>query len=340
MEITHTLIQKFLENQCTAAEAETVARYLKKHPELMAMYLKSSWDAAGKENAVPAGYIEEMWKSINAQIEKHSRLIRFRWLAAAASLMIVAASVWLFTSTTKTSEQTMAKVAGEQAAPARWKMLANTSAKPYSIKLGDGSVVKLAPNAIIKYQEPFGQQDQRNIYMEGEADFDVAHDKKRPFTIHTKLFSTMALGTSFRVSETTMACNVKLFRGKVLVKSLTDSLKGWKRDIILLPGNEMKYSLEKGIVSVGRISPAHKPARNADEGSMVFDNTPLPDVMKRLTAKYHSLIFYEEEQLKGKYFSGKVLKGDSLSVLLNVIANMNGLQVTQKEDAYIVTQSK
>ena len=73
---------------------------------------------------------------------------------------------------------------------------------------------------------------------------------------------------------------------------------------------------------------------------MVFDNTPLPDVMKILITKYHAPISYDEEQLKGKYFSGEVLKGDSLSVLLNVIANMNGLQVTQKEDVYIITQSK
>ena len=348
MKITHTLIQQFLENQCTAAEAEAVARHLKKRPELMAMYLKSSWDAAGKENGVPAGYAEEMRKAINAQIGKHTRVIRFRWLVAAASLIIVATAVRLLTLETKTPAQTLAKVERQPAAPARWKVLANTSARACSIKLEDGSVVKLAPKAVIKYQEPFGQQGQRSIYMEGEADFDVAHDKKRPFTVYTKLFSTIALGTIFRVSETAMGCNIKLFQGKVLIKSLMDTLKGWKQDIILLPGNEMKYSLEKGAVSVNQFNTVHKqhsqPGNNGnsnkDEATMVFDNTALPDVMKTLTTKYHSPIFYDEEQLKGKYFSGEVLKGDSLSVLLNVIANMNGLKVTKKKDIYIIALSK
>lgn len=349
MKITHTLIQKFLENQCSAAEAEAVARHLKKHPELMAMYLKSSWEAADKENSVPAGYTEEMREAINAQIEKHTRVIRFRWLVAAASLLIVATAAWLFTPQTKTPTQKLAKVEKQPAlSPDTWKVLANTTTKTYSIKLEDGSVVKLAPKAVIRYQEPFGQQGQRNIYMEGEADFDVAHNKTRPFTVHTKLFSTTALGTSFRVSETAMACHVKLFQGKVQIKSLVQALKGWKQDIILLPGNEMKYSLEKGVVSVNQFNAApkqHSQPRNngnsnKDEGTLVFDNTPLPDVMKILTTKYHSQIFYDKEQLKGKYFSGEVLKGDSLSVLLNVIANMNGLQVTKKEDIYIITQSK
>jgi len=348
MKITHTLIQKFLENQCTAAEAEAVARHLKKRPELMAIHLKSSWDAAGKENGVPASYEAEMRKAINAQIGKHTRVIRFRWMAVAASLMIVATALWLFIPETKTTAQTLAKVERQPAAAASWKLLANTSAKAYRIRLEDGSMVKLAPKAVIKYQEPFGQQDQRNIYMEGGADFDVAHNKKKPFTVYTKLFSTTALGTSFRVSETAMTCNVKLFRGKLLIKSLVDRLKGWKQDIILLPGNEMKYSLEKGAVSVDQFNatpkqhaqPRNNEYSNKDEGTMVFDNSPLPAVMKILITKYHSTIFYDQEQLKGKYFSGEVLKGDSLSVLLNAIANMNGLKVTKKKDIYIITQPK
>ncbi len=348
MKITHTLIQKFLENQCTAAEAEAMARYLKKHPELMTIYLRSSWDAADKENSVPEGYAEEMREAINTQIEKHARVIRFRWLAAAASLLIAATTVWLFTPGAKNTAQILAKAEGDSAAATGWKMQTNASAKVHIIKLQDGSVVKLAPKAVIKYQEPFGQQGQRNIYMEGEADFDVAHNKAKPFTVHSKLFSTTALGTSFRVSETATSCNIKLFHGKVLIKSLKGSLKGWKQDIILLPGNEMVYGLEKGIVAVNQFNalpkqhslPRNNENSTKDEGTLVFDNTPLPEVMKILTTKYQSPIFYDEEQLKGKYFSGEVLKGDSLSVLLNVIANMSGLHITKKDNGYIITQSK
>lgn|GEM_PF-650596 len=349
MKITHTLIQKFLENQCSTAEAEAVARHLKKHPELMAVYLKSSWEAADKESSVPAGYTEEMRAAINAEIGKHARVVRFRWLAVAASLLIIAGAAWLLAPEKNKPAQTLTKVEIQPALlPASWKMHSNTTAKAYSIKLEDGSVVKLAPKAVIKYQPPFGQQGQRNIYMEGEADFEVAHNKKKPFTVHTKLFSTTALGTSFRVSETAMSCRIKLFQGKVLIKPLIHKLKGWQQDIILSPGNEMKYSVEKGAVSVSQFNtvpkqhprPTNNEIVNTDEGTMVFDNTPLPEVMKILTTKYHSQIFYDEEQLKGKYFSGEVLKGDSLSVLLNVIANMNGLKITKKDDSYIITQSK
>lgn len=348
MKITHTLIQKFFENQCTDAEAEAVARHLKKRPELMSVYLKASWDAVENENNAPAGYKEEIWQAIDVQIGKQSRIIRFRWLAAAASVLIAAIAFWLFIPENKTAaSNTLTKIEKQPAINANWKQYANTTGKAFHLKLQDGSVVKLAPKAVIKYMEPFGQQGQRNIYVQGEADFDVAQHKSRPFTVHTKLFSTTALGTSFRVSETPLSCNVKLFQGKVLIRPLVEKLKGWKQDITLLPGNEMRYSLEQG-VSVNPFSPAHKhhsiipENRNSDkeEQPIFFDNTPLLEVMKKLNARYHSPIFYDEEELKGKFFSGEVLKGDSLSILLKVISNMNGLQVTQKNNGYLITASK
>ena len=347
MKITHTLIQKFFENQCTATEAEAVARHLKQHPELMAMYLKSSWDAAGKENDVPAGYEDEMRQEINMQIGKHTRMVRLRWLSVAASLLVAAISVWLLAPGKKAPLATLAKKTEQPAATISWTTTSNTSTKSLKIKLGDGTIVKLAPKAMIRYQQPFGLQSQREIYMEGVVDFDVRNNKSDPFTVHTRLFSTTVLGTVFRVSESAMACSIRLFQGKVLIKSLKDSLKGWKQDIILAPGNEMNYSLEKGKMSVSRFNVESRPRPQSagntpgnDDDAMIFDNTPLPAVMKTLTTKYNCPIFYEEEQLKGKFFSGEVIKGDSLSVLLNLIANMNGLQISKKDEGYLITKSK
>lgn len=315
----------------------------------MAMYLKSTWDAADMESNVPAGYKEEMREAIDAQIRRHARGIRFRWMAAAASLLIIATAVWLFIPGVKhPAAQAMAKADDQPETHTNWKEHANTSNKSYSLKLHDGSVVKLAPKAKIKYEEPFGHKGHRSVYMEGEADFDVAHNKSKPFTVYTKLFSTRALGTSFRVSESAAASKVKLYQGKVLIRSIAPKLKGWKKDIILKPGDEMKYIVEEGIVSVKGFNIFHTPdpvpADNTnsitDENIIAFDNAPLPDVMKKLSEKYHSTISYDEAELKGKFFTGELFQRDSLSVLLKVIANMNGLQVIKKNDGYIIAQSK
>lgn len=348
MKITHTLIQKFLENQCTPAEAEAVTRHLKKHPELMTRYLRATWDAADTETDMPEGYTEEMREAISAQIAKHARIIRFRWLSAAASLLIVATAGWFLTRQTKTPAQILAKAGKQPAVTSSWKQHANTSGKTFHLKLQDGSLVKLAPKATIKYEEPFGDHGQRNVYMEGSVEFDVTHHKTKPFTVHTKLFSTTVLGTCFRVSESAKKSNVKLFHGKVLIRPQQSKLKGWKKDIVLLPGHEMKYNLEEGIVAVTPFVAARKQApllpetdrTSTDAETIVFRNTPLLAVMKKLTNKFNTPIFYEEEELKGKFFSGEVLRDDSLSVLLKVITNMNGLQAVHKDNGYLITPVK
>lgn len=335
-----------MENRCNADEAAVVARYLQQHPGLMAIYSRAMWEIAGDETSVPTGYTEEMWEAIYLQMRKDKRTVRFRWFAAAASFLMLVAAVWLYKAGSGTAKQTLTTTIVKEAIDSvKWKLHSNTTAKIYSIKLQDGSVVKLAPKAFIKYQEPF-EKDKRTIYMEGEADFEVAHDKARPFTVNTKLFATTALGTSFRVSENTAACNIKLFTGKVLIKALGTKLKGWKKDVVLLPGTQMNYDLVKNTFSIKQIGSASKQESrpkgdaNADEVKIIFDNTPLVDVIKALTQKYHTPIEYDEALLAGKYFSGEVLKTDSLSLILKVIANMNGLQVTQKDIGFIITKSK
>ncbi|MGN6417421.1 MAG: FecR family protein [Pseudobacter sp.] len=338
-----------MENQCTSAEAAAVTRYLKKHPDLMTMYLKATWDAAGNETEMPQGYTEEMREAISTQLSKQARIVRFRWLSAAASLLIVAMAGWLLTRQTKMPAQELAKAGKQPAATTSWKQHDNHSARVYQLKLQDGSMVKLSPKSSIKYEDPFGQHGHRNIYMKGTAEFDVIHHKGKPFTVHTKLFTTTVLGTCFKVSESAKTSNVRLFHGKVIIKPQQPKLKGWKKDIVLSPGHEMKYSLEEGVVSVNHFIVSGKQASLLPEiqtdssthaETIVFNNTPLLVVMKRLTSKYNAPIYYEEEELKGKFFSGEVLKSDSLSVLLKVITNMNGLQVIQKDDGYLITPSK
>jgi transmembrane sensor len=346
MQITDTLIKKFLDNQCNATEAAAVAAYLKKHPERLEMYLSASWDAAGKETSMPDGYAEKMLEVIRSQMGRGRMLmVKLRWTAAAAAVLLLMTTVLFFMRDTTSTSPTIAAVKNTRTS--NWKQHTNTSKKAYTIKLEDGSVVKLGPQALIRYPEPF-EKGKRNIYMDGEADFDVAHDATRPFTVHTKLFSTTALGTSFKVAANAAECRVKLFTGKVVVKALVANLKGWKQDIILLPGHQMKYNLVKGIVAIEAFHNTPKPEPhpktdilpNDDQEEMVFDNTPLPDVINALIQKYHTPIEYEAAQLKGKYFSGAVLKYDSLSVLLKVIANMNALQVTQKDNGYIISKSR
>ncbi|WP_276500224.1 FecR family protein [Terrimonas pollutisoli] len=67
-----------------------------------------------------------------------------------------------------------------------------------NIQLPDGSDVTLNAGSKIEINESFGVST-RDVYLEGEAFFDVKHNEKLPFIVHTPAMDVKALGTAFNV---------------------------------------------------------------------------------------------------------------------------------------------
>ena len=82
--------------------------------------------------------------------------------------------------------------------------------------------------------------------MEGEGFFQVAKDKKRPFSVYTGNVSTTAVGTSFniRYSRNDSISKISLVTGVVKVKLITNT--GKEEEILLKPGEEVKCRIDQG----------------------------------------------------------------------------------------------
>jgi hypothetical protein len=72
----------------------------------------------------------------------------------------------------------------------------------------------------------------------------------------------------------------------------------------------------------------------------MFNNQALPDVLDQLSAIYNVEIQYSTEDLRQKYFIGKLEKKDSLSKILRDIALLNHLSVTNQNGRYIIKKQK
>lgn len=102
--------------------------------------------------------------------------------------------------------------------------------------LPDGSIVKLNAGSEISYLEKFGSS-YREVYLMGEAFFDVAENPEKPFLVNSRGVVTKAVGTSFNVKafmEDDMI-EVVLASGKVEVSGSDSTLT------TLLPGEEAIY---------------------------------------------------------------------------------------------------
>lgn len=348
MQIDKLIIERFLANRCDAEEAEQVHRYLTDHPEALQQYLQQEWDGINATGTLDSAHAAAMFRQVqkNTGTGKVISMKHLSWVAAAAVLIIICCT-WLYQPATKTTATRIVAatntVTKNIAGPVyNWQQQHNRSGKIQKMILPDGSVVSLSPAAIVKYKQPF-EPGKRDIYLEGEAFFEVVKDKTSPFTVYSGNLSTTALGTSFRVTTTPAMVHVKLVTGKVVIRS-TRQLPGWDKDVYLMPGQQMHYNTITSIVKVSdpdsnKQSSVTASAETHNKQEIVFDNTPMQAVLDKLMQRYKVPITYTKEELNGISFSGTVFYNDSLPVILQVIGRMNDLSVTRTDDGFYIKKA-
>jgi hypothetical protein len=116
-----------------------------------------------------------------------------------------------------------------------WNTLTVPPKQDYHIELADGTEVHLNASSTLRFPFIFPGKT-REVYLEGEAYFTVAHNPARPFIVHTGTTSVIALGTAFNVnSYDNNTVTTSLVQGTV-VTDVGDSL-----DVTLKPGFEAIY---------------------------------------------------------------------------------------------------
>ncbi|WP_126972992.1 FecR family protein [Gynurincola endophyticus] len=284
-------------------------------------------------------------KIIDRQPAKRLIHLRVKWAVAAGILLL--AGTWSFYQLNKQPTpifQPELQIVQQQST-GEWQT--NTSHKPKKIITTDSSVITLSPGSSI-YVE-MSSTTSRHILLKGKARFDVKKDKNRPFSVEANGIITTALGTIFSVDGETAAhkVNVQLFEGKVMVTA-SDKKKKIK-ELYLNAGEQcfINTAEEKAYVTLIPVKPITKPAipdvKTIDipvieyeelSRSLDFDKTSLPNVFKRLEYIYSCTIAYKEEDVRGMLFTGTFATEDSLTQVLQVIANMNDLNIIQENGNY------
>ncbi|MBD0367081.1 MAG: FecR family protein [Flavisolibacter sp.] len=225
----------------------------------------------------------------------------------------------------------------------------NVSGQTKRLVLPDGSEVALFNNSAFTYKEPVNSRS-REIYLTGKADFKVAKDKTKPFTVFSGDISTTAIGTEFTVTaiEKENQILVRLNEGKVVVKSVNGYNNKWVKDFYLLPGQELVYNKNLKRATVRSViekkvadSKINNQVRESpsiphyNKGSwFMFNNQPLSEVFDALAGMYHVPVVYSKKDVKNMNFIGTFDRSDSLETILKQIAILNNLTVTKENDTY------
>lgn len=347
--ISDELIEKFLSGLCTEEEALLVWDYLQKHPD--ERYLAEEYEQGDDESPLPGAYKEEMLAVILKNTEKPliKRLRPFLGWAAAAVVLLMLGAGWLLRRS-RGAEEGHGKQFSTVAAV--WIGRHNSGNQKILLQLPDSSRATLSPGATIRYRNDFGHYNKREVQVEGQALFSVVRNREMPFVVYSEGLSTTVLGTVFEVTAVRSASQirVRLMEGRVVVgldSLLRDSIKHY----YLSPGEELVFNKEdyriaildrnkhSGAYAVNRV--LHVPTRPDSLANWyMFNNQALSDVLDQLSAIYNVEIQYSAEDLRHKYFIGKLEKKDSLSKIIRDIALLNHLSVTNQNGRYIIKKQK
>ncbi len=205
--------------------------WIEKHPQKKAEILKAAEICKSltfAEVALPESKIESAVIRINKELARRKEIngskstrIKIHWpiYAVAATITLLLASTFLFKHLTENED-----LSEKPAISYVSKTVPN--GRKLTIALADSTVVKLNSGTTFKYPETFSGS-LREVFLEGEAFFQVTKNKEKPFIIHSGNVDTRVLGTSFNVTAYDSEDDVKVavVTGKISVNLASDTSK-------------------------------------------------------------------------------------------------------------------
>ncbi|MEP6748983.1 MAG: FecR family protein [Bacteroidota bacterium] len=339
------LIESFFNGFCTEEEAVKVLAYLKQHPEHP--YLLNEWNTTDAVTPLPAQYTQAMYDVADAHVKKTTGGRILLWRAAAACIIAATIALWIFTADKKNQQLF---IASKPVQNNEWIEQKNISDTAIVTILEDGSAVTIFPKTTIRYHSDFAKYARRDIYMRGEAYFEVAKNKEKPFTVYSGYVSTTALGTAFRVMAPAdeNSIKVRLNEGKVVVAVTDSAFEKRLPDYYLLPGQELVltskgkpgliHTFIKNKPAAKSVAVKFSPQQDNDE-SYLFNNQTLADVLDQLAVIYNVKINYSEKDIGTIYFIGKIERNEPVEKIISDIALLNKLSIKKQRGGFILTRT-
>lgn len=214
---------------------------------------------------------------------------------------------------------------------ATYNQLIVPAGKRSTITFTDGTQIWLSANSRVVYPVEF-KNDEREIYIEGEAFLDVHHDENRPFIVKTNRMNVQVLGTTFNVCayENENTQSVVLVSGKVKVTTNKNDTK------ILAPNQMLCYNANNEI-NVQAVDVQEYIAWK--NGFYQFHKEKL-DIISHKLSRYYDKQIIVDPTLGGITCSGKLdLKKDINGVLKTLIKSVPIQIKTTNENIYITPKS-
>jgi transmembrane sensor len=232
---------------------------------------------------------EKIWSQVDAEAKEAHRIFFLApWMkvAAAIALLIVAGiSVYQY------------------ALNKRMVLIETAYGEHQEVTLPDASVISMNGNTSLRYPREF--KDVREVWLGGEAFFEVKHIDQKKFVVHIEGLDIEVLGTSFNVDNRESITKVVLNTGKIKIHMNGDHSN---ENVLMKPGDMIEYKKETSTLVKQVVNPELYTTWKKD--TLDFNRVPVSEVAQILQERYGYRITIAHPELGRRFFTGRFSSKD------------------------------
>lgn len=197
----------------------------------------------------------------------------------------------------------------------------------YRIQLADSSSVMMNSLSRLRFPVAFSRNEKKRevTLYNGEAFFEVAKDKNKPFIVITPHCKVEVLGTKFNVQVSGNKTYITLAEGSVCVKRGDET-------VIMKPGEQTQVS--ESYINMCNVDVSQ--CIGWTNGIFEYSDTPLEEIVNQLSLWYDVDFRYDSTDLKSRRFAGVILRKQNLKEALDILEKVSKVNFEVKNDYILV----
>ena len=198
----------------------------------------------------------------------------------------------------------------------------------YQLVLSDGTKVWLNSESSLTYPVSFAGNS-REVFLTGEAFFDVKSDQTAPFIVKTSITDIKVYGTQFNVMgyENDDVIETTLVKGNIAVL-----VKG--QETLINPGQQARINKNSKKMFVNEVNVDLYTAWK--DGIFRFEQMTLQQMAYKLERWYDVKFFFANEDVKGKRFTGAVRRETNFEFFIDLIEETTKVKIDINDKTVLV----
>ena len=336
---------RYFQQDISKTELEELYQWLQESPENKESFfqLKNIHDSIRNHTQLSAEEIEKSWQKMETRIAsstdtqptlvlgKKTIIRSLRYIAVAAVACFVG---FIFNHYYQSQHmQPLMPTLVEEIS--YHEIHISKGGKPGSITLADGTNIQLNVASTLRYPANFSAAN-RDVFLDGEAMFDVMPNDETPFMVHLQHQTITVHGTSFNVEAypDESSHKITLLSGSVSLE--TNNRKGELiSHLYLKPGQKASFDITSEAIAVEQVDISV--ANLWVHGEYKFKDETLEQIVKRLE-KYYDVNIGLDDDLKNIRYTGTISFNQRMEQVLDIINYDNNFKFRQNGNSISITK--